>query len=70
VRASELLAKIERAGGGFTIETDGTIRYQRVPRQLLPELKQQSNLVKALIKERAAARAWELSGRDPNWWRE
>lgn len=61
-----MLAKIERAGGRFTIETDGIIRYQRVPRQLLPELKQQSNLVKALIRE---TRAWEQSSRDPNWWR-
>ena len=69
MKASELVAKIERAGGEFTVEPDGRVYYVNVPPALLPQLVKKAELVKALIKERAASEAWERSGRNPNWWR-
>lgn len=69
MKASELVAKIEREGGSFSLEPDGKVRYTNVPPILLPRLVKNAELVKALIKERGASEAWERSGRNPNWWR-
>lgn len=68
MKASELLVRIEKAGGKFEIK--GRCVYPLdIPGKYQAALARQGYLVSCLVLERQAAQRWEASGRDPKWWR-
>ena len=66
---SAVICRIERAGGSLKLRPDGTIACRDVPPGCLADLRANEYLVRAILRERLASRLWELSGKDPNWWR-
>lgn len=68
MKASQLLAEIEKAGGRFVIN-GRNVYSENVPKKHRAALARQGYLVSCLILERQASQRWEASGRDPRWWR-
>ncbi len=68
MKASQLLARIRVVGGEVKISRAGKLTGRNIPADLKAQLCRDAYLVKALLREQQAEKAWEASGRDPRWW--
>lgn len=77
-QVAKLIEQIERLGGKFVIanreislaQPDSlTTAQQNAFRRLDGQARRNFTLVRAELLEREASRAWEASGRNPDWWR-
>jgi len=67
--ASKLIAKIRRSGGDIRIGHEGQIQFKNCSPRLKELVRRERYCVLAFLREERATKAWEASGRDPNWWR-